>query len=161
MLYGPCVETTNADRSLFDVIQEIEERDYIVVEDSCGIKGIVTASDLANRFERFSRAFAYIGEIELRLREFIERKGICIEKPQSPPDGWVLGLPDCIKALKSDQGIKALKHSLDDPKHFICEVRKVNSIRNRVMHFKDGRLDEATDKDINTLETALKKIKTF
>ena len=150
-----CVEAIDANSSLFNegVIEKIEDLDYIVVKDSNDkIKGIVTASDLANRFERFSRAFAYSGEIDLRLRKFIESKDIKIGDSD-----WVPGFSDYIKALKRNRDV--LKHHIDDLDSLISEIEKVKEIRHRIMHFKNGKLDEATKIDIDRLETTLEKIR--
>ena len=142
------VEAIDANCSLFDVMSEIEKRDYIVVKDSNNNIKIVTASDLANGFERFSRAFAYLGEIDLRLRKFIESKDIKIG--DSDGSDWVPGFSDYIKELKLKRNRDAFEH-LDDLDTLISEIEEVKEIRDRVMHFKNGKL-EVKPCDLKTLE---------
>lgn len=167
-----CVKAISFNTSLFDVIQEIEDRDYIVVEDSNDEISIVTASDLANRFERFSRAFAYIGEIDLLLRTFIEEKlktaieiECAVKKPfpefqeKDENDYGVIkrpGFGKYIKVLKYRSDILGNLIHTDD---FIREINRVRIVRNKVMHFKNHRLEEATDPDIALLKTVLDKVK--
>ncbi len=168
-----CVKAISLHISLFEMIQEIENRDYIVIEDdNQEVKGIVTASDLANRFGKFSRAFAYIGEIDLKLRSLIEDKlkrteAIeCALKGKYPEcegdDEANLGLmkrPDFgkyVRVLNSRPDILDLP---DKSENIVCQVDKVRVIRNKVMHFKNGRLEEATDEDIRLLQVLLEKIR--
>ena len=150
-LVRDCMDTSvkaiHVDSSLFDVMAEIEKRDYIVVKDSNNkIKGIVTASDLANGFEGFSRAFAYLGEIDLGLRNFAKSKGVSVKKRNDPSK--FLGIPDYAKRLECKRDV--FEH-LVDLDSLISEIQKVTVIRDEVMHFKNGKL-EATECDLKTLE---------
>lgn len=168
-----CVKAISLHTSLFDVIQEIEDRDYIVVKDSNDkTMGIITASDLANRFERFSKAFAYIGEIDLRLRTFIEEKlktAIEIEHATKKPfpefqekdenDYGIFKRPEFgkyIKVLKYRSDILGKLMPVDD---FIREINRARIVRNKVMHFKNHKLEGATEPDIILLKAVLRKVK--
>ncbi len=146
------VEAISLDCSLFEAIREIEDRDYIVVKDSNSeIIGIVTASDLANRFEKFSRAFAYIREIDLRLRNCFISKGIELSSPPRVP-----GFKEYINNLTKIQDII---RRVTVPQQFSCELSHVRSIRNKIMHFKNEKLGEANDEDIHALLKVLNQLR--
>ena len=149
-----CVKAINLHTSLFDVIQEIEDRDYIVVKDSNDeIIGIVTASDLARRFERFSRTFAHLGEIDLRLRNCFRSEGIELGRPLYAP-----GFKEYIDNLT--QICNVIK-DVADPQQFSRDLCHVKSIRDRIMHFRGGKLEEANDEDIEALVKVLVQLREF
>ena len=168
-----CVKAISLHTSLFDVIQEIEDRDYIVVaDDNSEVKRIVTASDLANRFEKFSRAFAYIGGIDLQLRNLIEYKlneaeaircALRGKYPEcggeSEVDPGLIEKPDFGKYVRILNSRPDILNLSDKDENIVCQVDKVRLIRNKVMHFKNGKLEVATDSDIALLKSVLDKVK--
>ena len=163
------VQPVSGDQSLFDpaTIEEIDIRDFIVLKDEAGmVVGIVTAADLATRFERFGKAFAITGEIELRLRDFVQRKFsdeeigklMKLSHPEIPGQasfGRNRSFWDFVKLLH--YGSSVLPSSIDR-EHFHSDIEEVRLIRNRLMHFHSGELEEATDSDIETLQNVLKGV---
>ena len=62
----------DSDRTLFDAIPAIVEYGYVLVRQrNRKITGIVTASDLSERFHALAEPFLLIREIELHVRRLI------------------------------------------------------------------------------------------
>ena len=71
-------------------------------------------------------------------------------------DDWVPGFSDYIRALNCNLHI--IK-SEDDPKQFVYDLRQVKAIRDKIMHFKNHKLEVATGSDIALLKSVLDKVK--
>ena len=149
------VQPVSGDQSLFDpaTIEEIDIRDFIVLKDEAGmVVGIVTAADLATRFERFGKAFALVGEIELRLRHFVERnlsaEEICGIKRKPRLD---FTEEDSSTQNQNFRTYAKVFYYLSevpcrrvDTDQLAKDILAVRLIRNRLMHFDSGALEEAT-----------------
>lgn len=133
---------------LLDIAYHIADHDYVLVQDCDGkITGIVTASDLSHQFITTARAFMTIGEIEYHLYKLFplqsEEKTVCCDKRV-----YIPGLRDYIDASKKPECWERINANTEiNREQFKKHVKRVNGIRNNVMHFdkrsfklKDGLL---------------------
>jgi CBS-domain-containing membrane protein len=75
----PCVIAGNT--SLFDAIGPIVRNQYALITDSTKrITGIVTSSDLSEKFRELAEPFLLIEEIEKHIRSLIARSGLSREQ---------------------------------------------------------------------------------
>ena len=164
------VHPLSGNQSLFDpeTIKEIDKQDYIVLKDEANmVVGIVTAADLATRFERFGSAFALIGEIDLRLRRLMEYKLSdkeirSAQKKNLPKiyqeDGseYKLGFGEYVWLFHNRTDTLGRP---DGSMHFASDINRARLIRNRLMHFAGGNLEEATDEEMGMLRDILEKVR--
>ncbi|MGM7698488.1 CBS domain-containing protein [Microbacterium sp. A84] len=138
--------------NLMDLIPVIIEREFIYYKNPSGvIVGIVTASDLAGTFKNSTGPFIRIGEIETRLRVILDRLPVPDLESCTDPN---LRRDDFAGA--SDMTFGEYIRVLENPKHWknlslgldrstcIENLKKINDIRNDIMHFRAAR-DEETD----------------
>ena len=141
---------------LFDAIGVIERYGYVLVRDEDDgnvISGIVTASDLAQQFERLAAPFLLAGEIEGHLRNLVHRKCTVEELRGQATDGSThpqisgpadLTLGDYHRLLSNTENWNRAGLNVDR-KEFSAHLDQVRQIRNNVMHFNpDGLSDEDT-----------------
>jgi CBS domain-containing protein len=148
----------SADESLFKVIPDIAQTQYVLIRDPKDkkITGIVTGSDLSLQFQQLAEPFLLLGEIEHHIRRLIENKFTQPELAaiKDPADatrqiGSVadLSLGECIRLLESEANWSKLKLALDRVE-FVKEAHVIRDIRNDVMHFDP---DPMTEADLGTL----------
>ena len=137
------------DQPLLEVINEIAEHGYALVRDDANIiSGIVTGSDVFNRFRQLSQPFLLIGEIEGRLRNLM-RGHFTSDKlkessERSDPESEIsriddLTLGELCRLLEMPGHWEKVKLPIDK-KEFMSRIHKVREIRNDVMHFRSKGL---------------------
>jgi CBS domain-containing protein len=133
----------NSEQSLFSVIAQIVENDYVLVRGpDKRIQGIVTASDLSIQFRQLAEPFLLIGEIENYLRRLIDGK-FTKEELRSVREEKDPREIETVADLTFGQHVRLLS----DPKTwervglrvdrgvFIKRIDEVRQLRNDVMHF--------------------------
>ncbi|WNM39147.1 hypothetical protein RMN56_29180 [Micromonospora halotolerans] len=130
------------DEHLLNQIEEICSRGFVFVRgvDRRSISGIITASDLTEKFGNMTRPFALLEEIELRLRRrvqsrlpFEDVRG-ATRQPNRVKSVDDLSLGNYKHILKDEDTFKLLGWRLDYG-IFIEQLDRVTKIRNEVMHF--------------------------
>lgn len=130
--------------SLFRAINTIVEHNYVLIRSSDKkICGIVTASDIALRFESISTPFLLIAEIEKHLRNIIDSKlqiadirNSCAPEylPASFTSAAELTFGNYVAIFQNAANWSKIGLNLDRAA-FCAELGEVNTIRNDVMHF--------------------------
>jgi CBS domain-containing protein len=137
--------TANVNDPLLKHIERILSDDYIFVRDEDGlVSHIATTTDLANSFYEIAGPFMKLREIEKRIRHLLEQR----LAPQEVRDG-LHGVPE----TRSINGVHDLTfgHYVEIMERPACwekialpfdrvtivkNLRQVNQVRNRVMHFR-------------------------
>lgn len=128
---------------LFDVIERISGEDYCLVRARDGtIAGIVTQSDLSEKFLELSEPFLVIGEIERGVRQLLHAKFTQkeLEDARNEHDDRLIESPsdltfgEYIRLIEKPSRWNKIKIKLERVE-FIDRLKKINSIRNDVMHF--------------------------
>jgi CBS domain-containing protein len=146
----------SSDISLFEAIDRIAAKDYVLVKANDGrITGIVTSTDLAGQFRNLAEPFLLIGEIESLLRSLLHGKfssSHLTEARDSADSGRVvegvsdLTLGELLRLLGKEE--RWLKLNLNvDRSDFVKRLDRVRAVRNDIMHFdpeglEPGALDE-------------------
>lgn len=135
----------NSNRTLFDAIPIIVEAGYVLVRNQSDkrITGIVTASDLSLQFQSLAEPFLLLREIELHVRQILERKLseddlLLIDSPN-----LVGKKPTSISELTFGHYVRLFQHPLIwaklnlkiDSGLLTAQLEEVRLIRNDVMHF--------------------------
>jgi predicted transcriptional regulator len=140
---------------LFEATEEVIARDFVFIKSSKNnkITGIVTGTDLSEQFQRLSKAFLLISQIENRIRAMIRGrfdlqtlKAACSEndpqrrdKIESAAD---LTFGEYIRLLENDANWKRLGLAID--RVIFCKnMTEIRDIRNDVAHFDPDGPDEA------------------
>ncbi|MCH8906483.1 MAG: CBS domain-containing protein [Candidatus Heimdallarchaeota archaeon] len=169
------------DSSIHKAIKSLDKKDYVLVGVKSNIRGIATVVDAMEYFYEVSSAFILIGEIELGIREIINR---CIEK-DTDFIKVILHFDDIILNGKKDELLLSDPINRNDllnefmfgnytliifsrkywDKYFQntfgskiaheLDFKEVNRIRNEVFHFKKI---EVSSSDYNLLVRVRSKI---
>ena len=146
------------DTPLFDAVNVIQRHDYVLVQDKTNkITGIVTASDIAQKFAQLSTPFLLVGEIERQLRRLIPGK-LTLEQlraSQNPGRAKIEGPADLtlggyVHLLRKKENWDCLGLNGIDRDEFVDRLDEVREIRNQVMHFS---LDDLPPETIKKLES--------
>lgn len=132
------------DASLFEAVPQIVEHQCILVRDATRkLVGIVTTADLSLQFAQLGEPFLLLGQIENHIRTLIADKYTATElKSARDPadhereieDVSDLTLGEYVRLLENPKRWEKLALKVDR-KTFVEELRKINRIRNDVMHF--------------------------
>ncbi|MFC9895368.1 CBS domain-containing protein [Nocardia sp. NPDC127579] len=153
----PNSPVTEVGTTLESVMPWIQEHGFCIVRDEYGqLTGIVTASDVAARFEQISRPFFLIGTIERGLRDRlrpvfsgtqIAKAGAKYKgKPSDRIDHLMFG--GYVKLLTPEVNWKALNWHGVPQADFLDDLRHTGHVRNEVMHF-DRTLEPARLEQLN------------
>ena len=163
---GDCMDKSpqkiGSDGPLLDAVDVISKHGYVLVTGEAGEPaGIVTASDVVDKFGQLAGSFLLIGEIERYLRKLVYWKFTVKElretaqnyKGRQPVSGPIdLTFGEYIGLLENQKHWRKLMLSIDRVV-FIDHLRAVNHIRNDVTHFRPNR---PTDDGIKKLESLAK-----
>lgn len=158
-------QTVELHLELFPEIPRLCTHGYLLVRDNDGrLSGIITPTDITNRFHETALPFFLIGEIELHLRECLEARlsadAIRAVQPKNKKSGKITDLMfgDYLKLLRpnpqnvafdtaANANWKALGWHGIDRTLFIEQLTQVKNIRNSIAHF-DAKPPSATDLDV-------------
>ena len=151
------VEVISADTRLFDAIHKVAEHGQVLVRGKDErICGIVTATDVANVFEKLARPFLLIGEIERHMRNLLHGKFTLDQLKAASADGRsIKGLSDLTFA--EYRGIFGNKDNWErlgldiHRREFIKNLEAVQEIRNEVAHFNPKGLDDGQRRTIRNV----------
>ncbi|WP_312894060.1 restriction system modified-DNA reader domain-containing protein [Nocardiopsis metallicus] len=147
----PC-DPVESHRELLDVIPEIQDRGFVLVNGEDGrISGIVTTTDVAQRYSDAAIPFLLIGVIDTLLRRTIAENvpmalinKLCAASEQGRPELKSvnnLTMGDYKRVLESPEAWERLGWPLDRAA-FIKQLDAIVTIRNDVMHFNPDPLPE-------------------
>jgi len=144
------VHVLRADTHLFEAVQIISSRDFVLVEGvGKKITGLVTTADISDHFYDLSRPFLLISQIEGHLRGIIDAsfepaalQAVCDpddsgRKVESAAD---LTFGAYLRLLQSEANWSKLNFKLDR-KVFVGALDSVRRVRNAVMHFDPDAVD--------------------
>ena len=130
--------------SLFEAVPQIVEHQCILVRDATRkLVGIVTTADLSLQFAQLGEPFLLLGQIENHIRGLIADKYTVAElravrdpadHEREIEDVSDLTLGEYVRLLENPKRWENLALRVDR-KTFVEELRKINKIRNDVMHF--------------------------
>jgi predicted transcriptional regulator len=151
----PAYEVRHSD-SMFDLIQNIVQRDYVLVRgEESKITGIITGSDLSVQFQQISEPFLLLSEVENLLRMIIEgrfdKSDLQSCRDEGDKDRVIdtvadLTFGEYIRLLENESRWKKFDVSIDRVT-FCKGLDDVRRIRNDVMHFDpDGVAPEDLDR---------------
>lgn len=148
---GNCMEThpriVEVDYPLFDAVRDIIRHEAVVVRDTDKtIKGILTASDIAEQFVSLSEPFLYLEQIETHLRHILYRAKPTKEELHAsidPRDSERSNNAKSIDDFSFGELIRCLERSdiwartsLGLDRSMFCkQLNEIRIIRNKVMHF--------------------------
>jgi restriction system protein len=152
------VRPVQGHEELLSLIDEISTRGYVfVVNNRGGLKGIVTAADLAGQFGAQMQPFALLEEIERRLRqrtaasftkEEIRTHGKRLQRKPKSAEEFNFG---SYQHFYADQEcFKRLGWPLDH-QVFLKELDQARETRNELMHFALDEVDPAKLRQLNGL----------
>lgn len=149
----------DSNRTLFDAIPVIVEAGYVLVRNQSDkrVTGIVTASDLSLQFQALAEPFLLLREIELHVRQILEKKIsgedlVLVDWPSTMGNR-----PTSISALTFGHYVRLFQHPLIwskldlriDSGVLTAQLEEVRLIRNDVMHFDQ---DPMTPDELSTLK---------
>lgn len=149
--------TVQPETSIFDAIALVGREDAVVVVDGAGKpQGIITAQDLGEQFQDWTRPFLLLEEIETGLRRRIDARVASeliasVAGKKSPRVTTAAGLMfgQYVLLLEKPDAWSQFGCPLSQ-EIFCARLDKVRRIRNQVMHFDPDGLDEA---DLRLLAT--------
>jgi CBS domain-containing protein len=147
--------TVKYDAPLFDTVREITRRGLAVVLSKTNtIEGSVTTTDVAEQFATLSEPFLFIEQIENHLRILLRGVGLSLKSLRELADSKDEARMKRLKSV-SDLSFGEIRMAFArahiweefqlnlDQKTIVESLTKVNTIRNKVMHFHpDGISDE-------------------
>lgn len=174
----PVVQTH---QEFFSLLPMVSEHGYVLVRAGNGrISGIVTASDITERFESTAWPFFVVGEIEYRLRKCLGAKldPECIRAVQQyEKTGQIADLMfgDYVKLLDGDQRNRhgqrkeALCAAADgnwetlgwtgvDRVQFVHQLDRVRGIRNKIAHFDPEPLSQTRAEELRQFAGLLRQL---
>ncbi|MEX0717109.1 MAG: CBS domain-containing protein [Planctomycetaceae bacterium] len=156
-----CIEQpriVQIDDSLFTVISDISEHDYVLVQaPDRTICGIVTATDFSEQFRKLGEPFLLVGEIENSIRKLIHGKFTASEladvKDPDDQDRKVAAVSDLtfgeyVRLLENEKRWLKVGLALDRVE-FVKRLEAIREIRNDIMHFEPEGIPES---DMKTLQ---------
>ncbi|MGW9024878.1 CBS domain-containing protein [Streptomyces sp. NPDC055722] len=168
----------DARQEFFAALPVIRDHGYLLVrgDDGC-LSGIVTASDVTDRFEGAARPFFIVGEIESLLRRCLgaalDQEAIKAVQTNKKPEhrtGQVSDLMfgDYLKLLDGNQTKQsmaerananwtALKWPNMPREQFIGRLKRVKDIRNRIAHFDEKPLPQQMIDELTTFAKVLRE----
>ncbi|MET7767443.1 CBS domain-containing protein [Nocardia sp. NPDC005366] len=166
-------ETVDLHRDLFRELSRLCDHGYLLVRDDDGkLTGIITPTDITDRFHETALPFFLVGEIEIQLRSCLGAlhpdaiRGVQSKNNKTGDIGDLM-FGDYLKLLRPDSqnpsfdaaaeaNWKALGWLGVDRARFIDHLTKVKNIRNGIAHF-DTKPPSATDLDVLRKFSALLK----
>ena len=143
------------DKPLFDAVREITRRGIVLVLSAKNqISGSVTSTDIAEQFVTLSEPFLFLEQIENHLRVLLRGAKLgqeAIRELTDPRDEERKAKVKSVDNLTFGETLRAFedagvweKLNLQlDRKTMVERLKRVNEIRNSVMHFHpDGITDE-------------------
>lgn len=134
-----------------EVLPLVFENEFVLYHDEEGkITGIVTASDVAVKFNELAGPYLQLSEIESRLRSHLDRASLpqlknCLSRKFSRGEGFRgatdMTFGEYIHALKNDD-VWSVADIDYDRITFLSVLEAVRNVRNAVMHFQGGLADE-------------------
>ncbi|MCZ2155475.1 MAG: CBS domain-containing protein [Bryobacterales bacterium] len=166
---GDCSEDArivDSHRTLFEAIPTIVDYGYVLVRDRTDrrITGIVTSSDLSRQFQTLSEPFLLIREIELHVRQLLERKLVsqdlerlgtpsgAASKPAQRVDELTFG--EYVRLVQDPEIWEKLGLKIDR-RALAKLLEEVRTIRNDVMHFDP---DPMTSEELDILRGGVRLI---
>lgn len=166
LMHVPIIVTR--DEPMFSAISVIAMHDYVLVQgQDKALCGIVTASDLNEKFLNLAEPFLLIGEIENGLRKLMHGKftvsdlgsvraaGDDSRGIESPAD---LTIGEHLRLLENPANWEKLKVRIDRSV-FIKQLHRVREIRNDVMHFDPDDLEDAELRFIREFAQFMKRLR--
>ncbi|MCD7971991.1 MAG: CBS domain-containing protein [Candidatus Azobacteroides sp.] len=156
------VEIVSINTPLLEVVEKVLKKEVILVRDTDEvICGIITATDITEQFLTQAEPFFLIEQIEKLLRIILMRSSVSIEEMKSlldpeKLDKEIRGVSDFtfgqyLLILENENMF--LKMNLTACRIRLLEyLRKINEIRNDVMHFN---VDETSEEDVRHLRETL------
>ena len=148
------VEIVESRASLFTVLSRLQDTDYILVRGpDKRIVGSITAHDMTPQFRELTEPFLLLSEIENHIRRLVAPR-FTLEELQETCDPDHLRDLESVADLNFGDYVYLLQNEehwarlgLEDQREDVMEdMRTVNKIRNRVMHFDpDGIESEQLD----------------
>ena len=140
---NPYAEIVDSTASMFNVLSRLREHEYILVRGpDRRVVGSITAADMVRQFREMTEPFLLLSEIEHHVRGLIEPCFAAEELQEicSRDDSRLL---DSVDKMTFGEYVFLLEHpenwarlSLETDGAAVMEhMRRVNLIRNRVMHF--------------------------
>jgi predicted transcriptional regulator len=158
---------------LFDATEEVIARDFVFIRSSKNnkITGIVTGTDLSEQFQRLSKAFLLISQIENRLRSMIRGKfeldtlkAACNENDPQRKDkiesAANLTFGEYIRLLEVEDNWQRLGLAIDR-KIFCFQMAEIRDIRNDVAHFDPDGPDEHEVEKLRKFSEFLETLETL
>ena len=142
------------DALLFDTVREITRRGIALVRSSTGtIGGSVTTADVAEQFVTLSEPFLFLDQIENHLRVLLRSARLTADALQDlvdPRDEARKAKVKSVDNLTFGETLRAFENQTTwekmrlelDRKTVIDGLKKVNEIRNSVMHFHPDGISE-------------------
>ena len=142
------------DALLFDTVREITRRGIALVRSSTGtIGGSVTTADVAEQFVTLSEPFLFLDQIENHLRVLLRSARLAADALQDlvdPRDEARKAKVKSVDNLTFGETLRAFENQTTwekmrlelDRKTVIDGLKKVNEIRNSVMHFHPDGISE-------------------
>ena len=156
------------DSSLASAISIITECDYVLVRaKDQQICGIVTASDLAEQFQKLSEPFLLVGEIEHGIRRLLHGKFTKDElvsvKEASDTERVVEAVADLTfgeyaRLLEPESNWAKLQLEVDRVQ-FIKRLHQIRETRNDVMHFDPDGIGEEDLKSLREFCAFLRRLR--
>ena len=157
-------------QQLFSRLPAVAEHGYLLVRSNSGsLSGIVTASDIAARFQTTALPFFLVGEIEFRLRKCLGAKLTpeAIRAVQSKKTGQISDLMfgQYVRLLRespnnpdADNNWKALGWTVTDRTQFVHQLDRVREIRNAIAHFDTEPLPPERIDELREFSGLLKQL---
>jgi len=168
---GQCMDARitvfDYNESLFTCIPTIIEEEVVLVKGQDGkISGLVTTTDLSTKFQELSEAFLLLGKIETLIRRMINDKFTkeAIQQAKDPRDTervieriTDMSFGEYVRLLDNDERWERLRYKLDR-RTVTDRLKRVNEIRNEVMHFNPDGPDDDDMQLLRSTERFLSEI---
>ncbi|MFG2989924.1 HPP family protein [Streptomyces sp. NPDC048257] len=159
----------------FAILPRLSESGYVLVRGNDGVfKGIVTSSDITERFSVTARPFFMVGEIEFRIRKCLGRAihpdAIRAVQPKKRQTGQISDLMfgDYVRLLDGQQREESLRPKADqnwqdlgwggvDRVGFVHQLDRVRDIRNRIAHFDPQPLPDSMTEELRKFVQMLRQ----
>jgi len=159
--------------SLFEATKLIIQREYVFVRSSADrtITGIVTATDLSERFQGLSEPFLLLGRIENQIRRMIQNvfdvstlRAACDEndpeRKATITKASQLTFGEYQRLLEKEENWEKLGF-VACRKTFCKELDEVRKLRNEIMHFHPGVIEDGDFEQLRRFSRLLEQLETL
>lgn len=161
------VEVVDHNADLIQVVERVLARDVVLVRaQNRTFQGILTVHDIATQFQSLAEPFLLVGEIEKQIRRLIDGRYThqqLADVRHADDEREITTVADLtfgeyVRLVENPDNWARLGLGVDRAE-FVRVLRRVNDIRNDVMHFDPDGLDDSVQRELYNAKRLLESVR--